>query len=564
MAARLTIGILSDQTGVFIFNRFFSITLAASQAVVLSLALSAETATAASIKGIPVPASAVPVPNPQLGTNLTAVVDYTREWPFLNAFKIARPWISQGQGLAFGDGLPLHLRMDGYPAYFVPGQYAETLIYDNNVGSAADYPTGNYTLYYDGEGTISFDDNSATIVNQTSGKMVVNVPSATNGIYLKLTYTNPMNPLHNIRLVTPGYADMGSNIVFHPEFLLRLKGYVAFRFMEWMQTNTSTQVNWTDRPLVTDYTWTQKGVPLEVMIALAKQTGASPWFNIPHAATDNYVLNFAMMVKEKLNPSIKFYIEYSNETWNTEFSQAAYVEQQGLARGMSTDQYTAGAYYTAYRSVQIFNIFQGVFGNTSRFTRVIASQAANPGLQETTISYHNYFQNADALAIAPYFSDCSDASIGGWGVLGSPATETQVDALSVATVLEAEQEHVSNCANAEMTVAAAVAHKYGLKLIGYEGGQSLVGTGAAATDTTMANLFAAANRDPGMGTIYDSYLQNWKNAGGDIFFHFSDVVAYNQYGNWGSLERQDQDPSTAPKYESLMRYAAANNTALVK
>jgi len=555
---------LSDQTGVFIFSKFFSIHSLASQVALWSLALSAQTAMAAGIKGIPVPASAVPTPKPQLGTNLTAVVDYTREWPFLNAFKVARPWISQGQGLAFGDGAPLTLRTDGYPAHFLPGQYAETLIYDNNVGSAADYPTGNYTLYYDGEGTISFDDNSATIVSQTSGKMVVNVPSATNGIYLKLTYTNPLNPLHNIRLVTPGYPDMGSNIVFHPTFLAKLKGYVAFRFMEWMQTNTSTQVNWTDRPLVTDYTWTKKGVPLEVMIALANQTGASPWFNIPHAASDNYVLNFAMMVKAQLNPSIKFYIEYSNETWNTQFSQAAYVEQQGLAHGMSTNQYEAGAYYTAYRSVEIFNIFQSVFGGTSRFTRVIASQAANPGLQELTISYHNYFQNADALAIAPYFSDCSDSSIGGWGVLGSPDTETQVDALSVAQVLEAEQEHVSNCANAEMTAAAAVAHKYGLKLIGYEGGQSLVGTGAAASDATMANLFAAANRDPGMGTIYDSYLQNWKNAGGDIFFHFSDVVAYNQYGNWGSLERQDQDPSTAPKYESLMRYAAANNTALVK
>jgi hypothetical protein len=506
----------------------------------------------------------VPAPVPQLGTNLTAVVDYTREWPFLNAFKVARTWIPQGQGLPFGQGVPLTLRNDGYPVHFLPGQYAETLIYDNNVGSAADYPTGRYTLYYDGEGTISFDDNSATIVSQESGNMVVNVPSAANGIYLKLTYTNPMNPLHNIRLVTPGFPDMGSNIVFHPTFLAKLKGYAAFRFMEWMQTNTSTQVTWVDRPKPGDYTYTKNGVPLEVMIALANQTGASPWFNIPHGANDDYVLNFAMMVKAQLKPDIKFYIEYSNETWNTEFSQAAYVEKQGLLRGLSTNQYTAGAYYTAYRSVQIFNIFKTVFGNTNRFTRVIASQAANPGLQEMTIAYNNAYKNADALAIAPYFSDCSDSSIGGWGVLGSAATETQVDALAVAQVLEAEQEHVSNCANAEMTAAAAVARKYGLKLVGYEGGQSLVGQGAAQSDATMANLFAAANRDPGMGTIYDSYLGNWKQAGGDIFFHFSDVVAYNQYGNWGSLERQDQDPATAPKYQALMRYAAANNVALVK
>ena len=100
-----------------------------------------------------------------------------------------------------------------------------------------------------------------------------------------------------------------------------------------------------------------------------------------------------------------------------------------------------------------------------------------------------------------------------------------------------------------------------LKLVGYEGGPSLAGSGAAASDATRANLFAAANRDPGMGTIYDSYLQNWKNAGGDIFFHFSDATTYSVTGNWGSMERQDQDPTTAPKYASLMRYAAANAPA---
>jgi hypothetical protein len=500
---------------------------------------------------------------PHLGTNLSAVVDYTKEWPFLNAFKIARVWIPQGQGLPFGTGAPLTLTADGYPALLLPGQYAETIIYDNNVGtSTASYPTGNYMLLYDGEGTLSFANASATVVSQQTGKIIANVPSATNGIYINLTYTNPLNPLHNIRLITPGYQDTTTVTPFHPTFLAKLKGYVGLRFMEWMQTNTSTQVNWSDRPKTTDYTYTKNGVPLEVMIQLANQTGASPWFNIPHAASDAYVRNFATMVKAQLNQNIKFYIEYSNETWNTQFSQATYVEAQGLAHNMSNNQYVAGAYYTAYRSVQIFNIFQTVFGGTSRFTRVIASQAANPGLQELTVSYNNYFQNFDALAIAPYFSDCSDASIGGYGVLGDPSTEAAVDAMSVANVLTAEQEHVSNCANAEMTAASAIAQKYGLKLVGYEGGQSLVGNGAAASDQTMANLFAAANRDPGMGTIYDSYLQNWKTAGGDIFFHFSDVTTYSVTGNWGSMERQDQDPTTAPKYQSLMRYAAANNLAL--
>jgi hypothetical protein len=310
---------------------------------------------------------------------------------------------------------------------------------------------------------------------------------------------------------------------------------------------------------VSDYSYTRRGVPLEVMIQLANQTGASPWFNIPHMANDDYVRQFATMIKNQLKPSIKFYIEYSNETWNSQFSQTTYVQAQGLLLGLSTDPTTAGAYYTGLRSTQIFKIFQQVFGDTSRFVRVIGSQAANPWLQAQTIGYNNAYKTTDALAIAPYFSDCSDASIGGWGPTGDPSTAAQVDAMSVTGVLKIEQEHIQSCALAEMNASAAVASQYNLKLVAYEGGQSEVGIGSAQSDTTMAALFAAANRDPGMGTLYDLYLQNWKSVGGDLFMHFTDVSAYTIYGNFGSLESQDQDPATAPKYQALMRFAAAKN-----
>jgi len=496
---------------------------------------------------------------PQLGINLSAVVDYTREWPFVNAFKVARTWISQQHGLGWGMGTPLKLTTDGYPAYLLTGQYAETLIYDNAMNAAASFPTGHYTVIYDGSGTIQFDLQSATILSQTAGRMVINVPAGQNGIYLMITATNPRNPISNIRLIMPGFENTYQSSQFHPTFLNTLKGYRALRFMEWMQTNTSTIKSWSDRPTPNDYTFSRRGVALETMIQLANQTGASPWFNIPHMADDDFVRRFAQMIKLNLNASIPFYIEYSNETWNTQFSQTAYVRLQGLSLGLSADPVIAGAYYTAVRSVQIFNIFQSVFGNTSRFQRIIASQAANPWLQEQTIMYNNAYQSTDALAIAPYFSDCSDASIGGYGVLGAPANAAQTDAMSVQQVLAAEQEHIQNCVLNEMTGAATVASNYHVKLIGYEGGQSLIGTGSSQNDAKMSTLFAAANRDPGMGALYDLYLQNWKAAGGDLFMNFSDVTSYTVYGNFGSMERQDQDPTTAPKFQSLMRYSATYN-----
>ena len=71
-------------------------------------------------------------------------------------------------------------------------------------------------------------------------------------------------------------------------------------------------------------------------------------------------------------------------------------------------------------------------------------------------------------------------------------------------------------------------------------------------------LFEAANRSPRMQDLYSEYLNNWKNAGGDLFLHYTDVSGYTKYGSFGSLESQDQDSVTAPKYRALMNFAEQN------
>ena len=41
------------------------------------------------------------------------------------------------------------------------------------------------------------------------------------------------------------------------------------------------------------------------MIDLSNQIGASPWFNMPHAADDNYVVEFAKLVENNLRSDLK-------------------------------------------------------------------------------------------------------------------------------------------------------------------------------------------------------------------------------------------------------------------
>ncbi len=506
-----------------------------------------------------VPRGAAPPPYPSLGSNLAAVSDYTREWPFVDVFKLARPWISQQQGAPWGQGGPLQTTPEGWIAALAPGQYAETIILDNATDGTAFYPSGNYTLLYDGQGTIAFDLGSGTVVSQAPGSMVVNVPPGGVGIYLEVTSTNPTDPIRNIRFIMPGFESTYLTQPFHPAFLATFQNLRALRFMEWMLTNNSTVVNWSDRPQLSDYTYSLRGVPIELMVQLANTLGINPWFNMPHAANDDFVQQFATLVKQQLDPSLHVYLEYSNETWNGIFSQNAYVQEQGLHFGLSQDPVSAGNFYTAQRSGQIFDIWQGVFGGTSSLVRVLPAQAANSALSEQLVAFAfgNAFGNADALAIAPYF-DCSDQATGGWGSLSEPSTAAQVSLMTVDQVLDIETEHIHNCSLQQMSSNATVANMYGLKLVAYEGGQSLAGIGSAQDNTALTNLFMAANRNPRMKDLYTQYLANWKTIGGDIFVHYTDVGSYGMYGSWGSMEYQTQDPSTAPKFQALQAFAAQN------
>jgi hypothetical protein len=332
--------------------------------------------------------------------------------------------------------------------------------------------------------------------------------------------------------------------------------------MEWMVTNNSNVQAWSDRATPQDYTYSWRGVPLEVMIQLANTVNAHPWFNIPAQANDKYVQQFASLVHTKLNPQLSFYVEYSNETWNGLFAQSGYIQAHGNALGFATDPTLNGADYTAYRSVQIFNIFNSVMAPSSstssgQMIRVIASEAANSWLANQSLSFQNAFAHADVLAIAPYFN-CSDAATGGFGILGDPSTADEVAAMSVSQVEAILSAHINNCAMQEMQSNAAVAASYGLKMVAYEGGQSLGGFNGAENNTVLNALFETVNRDAHMGTLYAQYLQNWVEAGGDMFVHYRDVAAYTKYGYFGALEYQDQLPSSSPKFTELMIFAGQN------
>ncbi|HKB02370.1 MAG TPA: hypothetical protein VKD90_09125 [Gemmataceae bacterium] len=482
-------------------------------------------------------AADAPVP---LGMNLAGVADWSSEIVFVDAFKASRPWISQKEGAEFGQGGDLAQDARGWITRLNDRQFGEALIY-MDIGNH--YPGGKYICLFDGNGELEFS-NAAQGKPAGKGRYAVDVDPARGFIALRVRKTDPKSPIKNIRLVKAEHEKTQQTQPFSPDLLKRYKGFQVIRFMDWQRTNNSKIEKWDQRALPTDATQaSEKGVALEYCVQLANTLDADPWLCIPHKADDDYVRQFAALVKKQLNPKRKVYVEYSNETWNTIFDQAKYCKEKGLALGLSTNEYEGQLRYSAQRSVEIFKIFEKEFGGKDRLVRVLCAHSANPWTGTTTMDWKQASKSADAIAIAPYFGNA----------YGDAKTADKVAEMSVDELLDGCKKMIADNRKKNETYAAE-AKKRGLKLMAYESGQHLAGVGGAENNEKLTNLFHAANRHPRMKELYLEDLKNWKEVGGSTFCVFSSVGKYSKWGSWGMMEWSDQKEDTAPKMMALREF----------
>ncbi|GAB6167117.1 hypothetical protein JCM19992_31170 [Thermostilla marina] len=487
---------------------------------------------------------------PRIGMNLSGPADWNTELPFVDVFRMSRPWISQRAGAGWGQGPELELDRWGWVKRLEPGCYAETMLCTIAGGH---YPAGRYTVLYDGEGELAFAKN-ARIVSQEPGKIVIEVDASRGGFSLQIRKTNPADYVRNIHVIMPGFEDTWQENPFHPAFLRRWQGMACFRFMDWMHTNGSEVEHWDDRPTLQHATFSKRGVALEFMIDLCNRTKTDPWFCMPHKADDEFVRRFARMVHERLDPSLHVYIEYSNEVWNGQFPQNHYAGERGIALGLGPQDrpWEAAWHYTAVRSVEIFKIWEDVFGGHERLIRVLPSQAANTHVAEQILSFRNAAEHADVLAVAPYMS----FSVGR-GKLGDMADEMQD--WSVEQLLDSFEQTGFADSLRWMEANKQIADKYGLGLVAYEGGQHMV---AFVRDREVSDkltaLMHAANRHPRMGELYKRYLDHWAEIGGGTFANFSSIGRWSVHGSWGLAEYYDSTPDEYPKLKAVLEWAAAH------
>lgn len=152
-----------------------------------------------------------------------------------------------------------------------------------------------------------------------------------NGIHLRITASNPANPVRNLRVIMPGFEHRAGRLPFHPYFLKSLERYSVIRFMTWQNTNSDAagfpaDAQWAGRTTPAHDTQARtSGAALEHIVGIANTLGAAPWLCVHHLASDAYVEAMATLVRDRLRPDVAVYVEHSNEVWNMMFPQVRQV-----------------------------------------------------------------------------------------------------------------------------------------------------------------------------------------------------------------------------------------------
>ncbi len=488
-----------------------------------------------------------------LGMNLSGIADWNSELPFVDVFKTSRPWISQSKGHAWGQGPALDLDENGWVKKLLPDCSAETPMC---TGMEGHYPKGKWVVLYDGEGRLDISGGHK-VLSSDPGRLVFEPDVSRGGFFLRLAETNPSNYVRNIRVLMPGTEETCKTQPFNPTMMNRWRGMNTIRFMDWMSTNGSKIAKWSDRPRIDNATFSGRGVPVEVMVDLCNRLDANAWFCMPHLADDEYVREFAACVKANLKPSLKVYIEYSNEVWNSMFEQTRWCGDRGLELKLHDKHWEAGWRFYSRRSVRMFDIWEKAFGGRERLVRVIGSQCV-PYISEVKLSFEGTDKKCDALAIAPYMGFNVPAKADKPGKLDAAA----VSQWTVDQLLDHVEQKVLPDAIKAMQDQKKVADKHGAKLICYEAGQHLVGVGGGENNEQMTKLFHAANRHARMGEIYRKYFDAWKQTGGGVMCVFSSTGKWSKWGSWGVSEYSDEMEQEQPKLRAVIQWNASHRVAV--
>jgi hypothetical protein len=289
---------------------------------------------------------------------------------------------------------------------------------------------------------------------------------------------------------------------------------------------------------------------------------------MPHRATPGFMTEFARLVKAKLDPGLKVYVEYSNEVWNWGFQQAGWMLQSKVAgdavlasglpawkKGLipqfvfedgavAKDGGEAHPERMAALDRRCFAAWEAVFdgADRGRLVRVAGVQHAWPDTARRTAKWVTEHGGADAIAPAGYVGP-NDEIYRRWEAAGAGLTADRV-------LTDMNEAFEKDSARWTREIAA-IAKQFNLKYLVYEGGQHIQPKGQQ--ETSYMPALKAAQTDPGMYRLYQKNLALHKEIGCELFMAFSSIGRQGtRWGSWGHQEYYGQPREQAPKYAALV------------
>jgi hypothetical protein len=450
---------------------------------------------------------------------------------------------------------------------------------------------GTYTLTFAGQATVQANGSSLattydSATNTSTGTLQF-ANSATSALTLSFAGTkrssgSALNSgVTSIKLMRPLIPGSSTSYTSTTLFTTPIKNLIAkfsvIRFMDFLATNTSLHVNWSDRLLPTSpsfnryptgaaytkYTseggWQGYGGPWEHVIQLSNETGKDAWINIPMHATDDYILKVAQMFKygsdgvtpytspqsnpayPPLSANLNVYVEYSNELWNGIFQQtsdncqaASDALVAGLAAGTALNwdstwnhiaynpataqtsgwNWTFCDRQTTKRSVEISNIFRTVFGSEMG-TRI------RPVLMSQLYNSGATLFNQTQM-LFNYYNNMGGNFVSSphppnYYFFGAGGSGYYAPAPTVSTLSAffADPGFTPAGMRTYFLDDEKLVAAMGLKRIAYEGGPDLALLGGARD-----SIYLSAVNDARMTTAIVNMHNEWSNDGGDLFVYY--------------------------------------------
>ena len=526
------------------------------------------------------------LPRLPIGMNLAGITDWEPGFPFQNLMWGARAWMSRNavpggpwdteQAAAFAydaDGYPLEVPFVTPGSKGMPQQIFTLL--PNRLTA------GRYVLLHDGEG--AFEGLlGAQVLSQQAGRVVLHLahnPREVQG--LVITHSKRGNHVRNIRIIPEKVdpATLAAN-PFRDDFLDFCRPFHVLRFMDWGAINGSMEEEWANRRRPGFYSmvggagdldgqWGPPptpfqrmhagGVAFEHMLALANLLQIDPWICIPHRASDDYIRQLSALVREKLDPARRVYVEYSNELWNWQFDQAQWelkselagklVEQKGETawemkdgkRSGTNHPERIGALFTRAYRLWLEN-WQGP--DRKRVTTVCAIQAGWPDAAIRTMEWCAADKSIDVVSGAAYFAP-DDKAYAEW--------ESRSKALTAAEVARTMQRVLAEQgrADSDQSQIARRARALGLGYVNYEGGQHLQPRGQE--DAPYLPALGAVQSDPAMYDLYVENLRQQRRLGSSLMCAFNSVSDQGtRWGSWGAKPSYATPDDRSPKYKALI------------